>query len=72
MAKVMGVVPISTHSASRLSVVRRLLGRIAGGAHRPTRLYTEQWSEHMLRDVGLSGLTEAPAGDRRMPWPGRY
>ena len=72
MAKVMGLVPLSTHAARRPSVLRRLLSRIAGGRRRPSRLYAEQWSEHMLRDVGLSSLTEPPAGDRPMPWPGRY
>jgi hypothetical protein len=59
MAKVMGF-PSSSVCGRRLSVVGLLFSRPQRSAHRPAPLNPEEWSGHMLKDVGLSdrGWTE--------------
>jgi len=60
MAKVIGFPSSSVCGRRRLSVVGLLFGRLQRSSHRPAPLNPEEWSDRMLRDIGLSdqGWTE--------------
>jgi hypothetical protein len=60
MAKVIGFPSSSVCGRGRLSVVGLLFGRLQRSAHRPAPLNPEEWSDRMLKDIGLSdqGWTE--------------
>ena len=48
---------------------RRLLARLGTGSRRPARLNPEEWSGHMLRDVGLPDrLAEGLPSRQQMIW----
>jgi hypothetical protein len=42
-----------------------------GGSSRSSRLYPDEWSAHMLKDIGLCPL-QAPPSQRLTSWPKRY
>ena len=71
MAKVIGFSPSSACGARRLSVLGRLLKHLDRTVRRPAQLNPEEWSEHMLRDVGLSDARWAETLPSRQPWPPR-
>jgi hypothetical protein len=71
MAKVIGFFPSAVRSRRRLSVLGLLLGGIGRGARRPAPLNPEEWSGHMLRDIGLSDQRGAGTPPSRQPWPPR-
>jgi hypothetical protein len=73
MAKVIQRVsyaPQGSRWASRwLTGFRGLLARLGRAPRRPARLNPEEWSGHMLRDVGLSErLAEDLPSRRQMIW----
>jgi hypothetical protein len=69
MAKVIGFFPSSACGARRLSVVGRLLRHLDGATQPPAQLNPEEWSDHMLRDIGLSDQRWAETLPSRRPWP---
>ena len=71
MAKVIGFSPSSACSARQLSVLGRLLRHMDRAVRRPGQLNPEEWSEHMLRDVGLSDARWTETLPSRQPWPPR-
>jgi hypothetical protein len=54
MAKVIQRFSYTPQGSGWFTGLRGLLARLATGPRRPTRLNPEEWSGHMLRDVGLS------------------
>ena len=54
MAKVIGFFSPAKPSSRTLSPIRRLLALLGTSARRPARLNPEEWSGHMLKDIGLS------------------
>ena len=58
MAKVIGF-PSSSVCGRRLSVVGFLLSRLQRSEHRPAPLNPEEWSDRMLKDIGLSDQDRA-------------
>jgi len=60
MAKVIGFPSSSVCGRRRLSVVGFLLSRLDRRSARPARLRPEEWSDRMLKDIGLAdrGWTE--------------
>jgi hypothetical protein len=70
MAKVIGF-PSSSVCGRRLSVVGFLLSRLDRRAGRPARLKPEEWSERMLKDIGLSGQDWAGTLPSWRHWPPR-
>jgi hypothetical protein len=67
MAKVIGF-PSSSVCGRRLSVVGFLLSRLERRAGRPARLRPEEWSERMLKDIGLSDQDRANMLPSRRHW----
>jgi len=70
MAKVIGF-PSSSACGRRLSVVGFLLSRLQRAEHRPAPLNPEEWSGHMLKDIGLSDQGWTARLPSRQPWPPR-
>ena len=71
MAKVIGFPSSSVCDRRRLSIVGFLLGRLDRRAGRPARLKPEEWSDRMLKDIGLSDQDWAGTLPSRRPWPPR-
>ena len=71
MAKVIGFPSSSACSRRRLSVVGFLLSRLDPRAGRPAQLRPEEWSDRMLKDIGLSDQDWAGTLPSRRPWPPR-
>ena len=67
MAKVIGF-PSSSVCGRRPSVVGFLLSRLDRRAGQPARLRPEEWSERMLKDIGLSDRDRAGTLPSRQPW----
>ena len=68
MAKVIQRFSYVPQGSGWLTGFRRLLARLGTGSRRPARLNPEEWSGHMLRDVGLpdrlaEGLAQPAADD---------
>jgi hypothetical protein len=69
MAKVIGFFPSFAGGRRRISFIGLLQGGLDRAAHRPARLNLEEWSGHMLRDIGLSDQRRAETPPSRQPWP---
>jgi hypothetical protein len=54
MAKVIQGFSYAPRNQGWLAGIQGLLLRLGRGTRRPARLNPEEWSGHMLRDVGLS------------------
>ncbi|HKF60821.1 MAG TPA: hypothetical protein VKB42_05640 [Dongiaceae bacterium] len=67
MAKVIGF-PSSSVCGRRLSVVGLLFSRLQRSAHRPAPLNPEEWSDRMLKDIGLSDQAWSERLPSRDPW----
>ena len=69
MAKLIEQDSYAPQGSRWLSGFRGLLARLGTTPRRPARLDPEEWSEHMLRDVGLSErLAEGLPSRRQMIW----
>ena len=69
MAKVIQRVSYAPQGGGWLSGVQHLLARLATGPRRPARLNPEEWSGHMLKDVGLPDqLADGLPSRRPMIW----
>ena len=68
MAKVIGFPSSSVCGRRRLSVVGLLFGRLQRSSHRPAPLNPEEWSDRMLKDIGLSDRDWAGTLPSRQPW----
>ena len=71
MAKVIGFPSSSVCGRRRLSVVGLLFGRLQRSAHSPARLNPEEWSDRMLKDIGLSDQDRAGMLPSWRYWPPR-
>ena len=67
MAKVIGF-PSSSVCGRRLSVVGFLLSRLDRRSAQPARLRPEEWSDRMLKDIGLSDRDRAGTLPSRRSW----
>ena len=67
MAKVIGF-SSSSVCGRRLSVIGFLLSRLQRSEPRPAPFYPEEWSDRMLRDIGLSDRDSAERLPSRQPW----
>ena len=67
MAKVIGF-PSSSVCGRRLSVIGFLLSRLDRRAGQPARLRPEEWSDRMLKDIGLSDQDWSERLPSRQPW----
>lgn len=67
MAKVIGF-PSSSVCGRRLSVIGFLLSRLDRRAGQPAMLRPEEWSERMLKDIGLSDQDRAGMLPSRRYW----
>ena len=68
MAKVIGFPSSSVCGRRRLSVVGFLLNRLDRRSAQPARLRPEEWSDRMLKDIGLSDRDWAGTLPSRQPW----
>jgi hypothetical protein len=69
MAKVIQRFSYAPQGRGWLSGFRGLLAHLVKGPRRPARLNPEEWSGHMLRDVGLSDrLAEGLPSRQQMIW----
>jgi hypothetical protein len=69
MAKVIQQVSYAPQGSGWLSGLRGLLTRLSTGPRRPGRLNPEEWSGHMLKDVGLpESLAEGLPSRTQMIW----
>ena len=69
MAKVIQRVSYLPQGSGWLTGLWGLLARLGAGPRRPARLNPEEWSGHMLRDVGLPDrLAEGLPNRQQMIW----
>ena len=69
MAKVIQRVSYLPQDSGWLTGLRALVACLGAGPRRPARLNPEEWSGHMLRDVGLPDrLAEGLPSRQQMIW----
>jgi hypothetical protein len=72
MIKTIEFFPVFARSLWR-SGLGASLSRLFGCSSRSPRLFLDEWSAHMLKDLGLCGSRQAPPPSQRTTsWPHRY
>jgi hypothetical protein len=69
MAKVIQCTSYAPQGSRWLTGLRGLVARLGSSSHRAAKLNPEEWSGHMLRDVGLPDrFAEDLPSRQRMVW----